>query len=586
MKKNKNFNKKFKKNFKNNCFTKPKNKPKTILKFKLNDISKSLLEKGFFSENLPNSFNTYKLSEKINSLNLTIDKEYKIFISQPTIFSLYKEGLNRRTISIPNIASYLSCIHFIALNWAILKEESKSKNSHSKISNMESYDETIKLKKFKNKPKSPFRKSLEDDIIISMGNLYQLQIDISNFYNSIYTHSICWAVCGKSESKKFIKKQNTNSNLYKKFKIFNSFDILIRSMKQNETNGIITGPFTSRIFSEIIMSKIDKKLKEKDYIFSRYVDDFNIYFRNKHEIDDALNDIQKILLEYNLYLNNSKTKINQFPFNIIIDISHEFSIKYKKNGILGVLNHSMKLYNSGEIGAITYALKFISGKKIKNKGDRNNLENIFSVLINILFSFPKNGKYVIDFIAQNKEMFYKKSIRAEEVINIEIKKCTEGNKEHETILYLELLRKLNPYTLTLENFKSILASKNDLAIIICLYIYHKNCVNDKYNNKKKSVNGDSEKNESINQLFTELEGEDYSGERWFLIYYIRTNKYIFEKYLNIQNKKVNLIKELDKKIDPYLKTGNASKENKIKMIEFNNIFKKLEESKIQFYIPD
>lgn len=88
-------------------------------------------------------------------------------------------------------------------------------------------------------------------------HLYKL--DISKCFDSIYTHSCSWAVLGKEYS-----KMNRGKNSF-----IACFDLLMRSMNRNETNGILIGPEFSRIFSEIILQAIDttieSNLKEKKY---------------------------------------------------------------------------------------------------------------------------------------------------------------------------------------------------------------------------------------------------------------------------------------------------------------------------------
>lgn len=145
---------------------------------------------------------------------------------------------------------------------------------------------------------------------------------MSSFYDSIYTHSITWAICGKEKAKKYAVF-DPSAQMPEGYDIANKFDELIRKQNCQETNGILTGPFTSRIFSEIIMAAIDKELARQKtfmgakFVFKRYVDDYKFYFRTEEEARASLWTIQKVLEEFNLSLNHSKTKIQEFPFDSV-----------------------------------------------------------------------------------------------------------------------------------------------------------------------------------------------------------------------------------------------------------------------------
>ena len=65
------------------------------------------------------------------------------------------------------------------------------------------------------------------------------KLDVSKCFDSIYTHSIVWAVIGKSASKEDI--QNANKSFGGRF------DKLMQRMHYGETNGIVIGPEFSRI---------------------------------------------------------------------------------------------------------------------------------------------------------------------------------------------------------------------------------------------------------------------------------------------------------------------------------------------------
>ena len=143
--------------------------------------------------------------------------------------------------------------------------------------------------------------------------LFLTKLDISKFFNSIYTHSISWAIKNKNYTKNHLKDENSFSA---------KFDKLMRRSNYQETNGIPIGAEVSRIFAEIIMQDIDlsveQYLKNKGLFYSvkiyRYVDDYFIYYNQKQEFEQVLNCIKYILETYNLFINDSKTVHLNRPF--------------------------------------------------------------------------------------------------------------------------------------------------------------------------------------------------------------------------------------------------------------------------------
>ncbi|TYQ03526.1 UNVERIFIED_ORG: reverse transcriptase (RNA-dependent DNA polymerase) [Zoogloea ramigera] len=142
-------------------------------------------------------------------------------------------------------------------------------------------------------------------------------LDISKCFPHIYTHSISWAV----RSKEFAKDNKGAKNTFDA-----QFDELMRLSNHDETNGILVGPETSRIFAEIILQRIDTEIQERlrldidnlefgaDYCIRRYVDDYFVFSNS----DTILDKIERITIEelekYKLYLNEAKSTTVSRPF--------------------------------------------------------------------------------------------------------------------------------------------------------------------------------------------------------------------------------------------------------------------------------
>lgn len=141
--------------------------------------------------------------------------------------------------------------------------------------------------------------------------LYLTKLDIVKFFNSIYTHTISWAVKNKEYAK-------DNIDNHAAFEC--RFDKLMQQSNYNETNGIPIGAEVSRIFAEIIMQSIDLNLenkleKEKNtFKIYRYVDDYFVFYNNKQTFDKILQILKDELKSYNLFINEAKTINLERPF--------------------------------------------------------------------------------------------------------------------------------------------------------------------------------------------------------------------------------------------------------------------------------
>ena len=186
---------------------------------------------------------------------------------------------------------------------------------------------------------------------------FQLQLDISKFFDSIYTHSISWAVKDKTYSKANISR----------YSLENEFDRIMMLANYNETNGIVIGPEVSRIFAEIILQKIDVNVEQKikklqrtygtDYVVRRYIDDYFIFSSDQELLDRISQLFEEEMEFYKLHLNDSKTQITRAPFITNIskakiklshifnrfyseffrqEVSEDFSTRYKANKIKNI----------------------------------------------------------------------------------------------------------------------------------------------------------------------------------------------------------------------------------------------------------
>ena len=149
-----------------------------------------------------------------------------------------------------------------------------------------------------------------------------VQIDVSKCFDSIYTHSLPWAVIGKNQTKFSLEDSKATFG--------GRFDAVMQQLNQNETNGIVIGPEFSRIFAEIILQSTDveleralakrAKLKHKvDYEIFRYVDDYFVFYNEQSTELRVIEELQEILKTKKLSINAAKVK--SYPKPIITEIT-------------------------------------------------------------------------------------------------------------------------------------------------------------------------------------------------------------------------------------------------------------------------
>lgn len=316
-------------------------------------------------------FNMSKLAEYISDnpfYTMKMFNDKKVYNTEPITFTIPKSNISRREYKIPNIYSYLNLMFFIQKN----KEEFKriflaNKFSTSKFFSLADFD-------FK------FTDNLKKTLLF--GGNHILNVDLSNFYHSLYTHSIPWVIMGKKNAKKERDKGFSNK-----------LDKLIASCQYNQTHGIPTGNILSRIISELYMCYIDSEMENKGYRYARYVDDISFPFNFEEEKDKFYRDFNKLCMKYELKINDKKTEINDFPY--IHTQNKDFIFNYFKNyssdskeetwiiGIKNFIDLCIDEERKGNKGAIKCIFPVIENTFKYKKINKNKISKIFGYTNNI-----------------------------------------------------------------------------------------------------------------------------------------------------------------------------------------------------------
>jgi len=191
-------------------------------------------------------------------------------------------------------------------------------------------------------------------------------LDITKFFPSLYTHSVSWAVRGKRRTKnqRFGKDKQNNKIANESFDV--AFDDLLQQLNYRETHGIPIGPELCRIFSEVILQKIDStvisKLKQggfelgKEYWCYRYIDDYFLFFNDENTYVQFHKGLSDELEKFKLYLNDDKNHASTRPFISPVSI-RKLEISSYLIDLLNRKNELRSRWSSNEVNKLRALIK-------------------------------------------------------------------------------------------------------------------------------------------------------------------------------------------------------------------------------------
>ncbi len=346
-------------------------------------IANWLLKEGYFPEQyiLPPTFRVdgFKLASKPKVKDLEkIGRQKVISISYP------KSLLTHREFGIQYPYYYHDIIYWMIQDW-----DDILKHLFNKDLSIYSYSFPIPVNARDKSKLSPLRSgrmiyewiAMAEKDLVAEANKYNLIVrsDITNFYNSLYTHSIGWALHGQEAAFKDKAYKLTG----------NKIDHLVQYASYGRTNGIPVGSAFSDLIAEIVLASIDrnvsKRLKHLDFLATRFKDDYRILCHNKKDAKEILKVLADELILFNLLINESKTHILELPSGLYRHHDrayHPHSLKYRKN-----------------INFKTFELTLLTALDIHREFSGTNvLEKFFSELFNdahelkIVFAKEKNSQ--------------------------------------------------------------------------------------------------------------------------------------------------------------------------------------------------
>ncbi|MBD3338546.1 MAG: hypothetical protein GF353_05535 [Candidatus Lokiarchaeota archaeon] len=370
-----------------------------IKKIDKRKIARWLLEEGYYPEQyvLPPCFcvNKFDLqtepyfktrSKEDDSIIYNPERSEQIFISFP------KSQLTERTFGIMEPRLYHDIVWYLMQDW-----EDVISHLFNQRNKIYSYSFPIPVNKKDVGNIGPLRagrliyefiEMAENDIVAEAHRFkYILIADIKNFYPSIYTHSIVWALHDKRAARKDIGKYAL---------LGSKIDRLLQNSNDRCTNGIPIGSAVSDLISEILLASIDRSCSEElkkrgiQFVAVRFKDDYRFLCESKNDADTIIKILQGNLRDYNLSLSESKTVVNELPEGLFrqwtaeyqkYSLKYYYPINYKQfeMTLRAVLNIDQKYPNTGIVDK--FLSELVSRKfKLKLRLNGKEILKVFSLL--------------------------------------------------------------------------------------------------------------------------------------------------------------------------------------------------------------
>lgn len=231
----------------------------------------------------------------------------------------------------------------------------------------------------------------QESILQSLEYDYIFDTDISNCYDSIYTHSIAWATNGKKKAK---------SKRGDKTLLGNIIDTRIQWSQNGQTNGIPQGSVLMDLIAEIVLGYIDinilieiQRNSIAKYKILRYRDDYRIFVKNYSDGEKILRILSETLAQFGMKLNAGKTVGSN---NIISQSIKKDKIswlkinthhKNKQKLLLLIRAHSLEHPNSGSLLKSLREFDQLLEKKVITVKD--SIPQLIAISTDIAFNNPR-----------------------------------------------------------------------------------------------------------------------------------------------------------------------------------------------------
>jgi hypothetical protein len=321
----------------------------------------SLVRKGYLPLEIPPPFTTVPLADLFDgdARALTLSDKW----TECTRHNLARLSGFRRPLKIPNPRSYIALAMVIEKHWDTI-------NAHCKTQRL-AISRPVATRTAERAARSRFhiRERPKLRARLWRGQRFVLFADVSQFYPTLYTHAIPWALHGKAFAKAHMRHTD-GDEIDKAMSACSggqTIGIPIGPDASFVAIGIPIGPDASFVVAETVLTAVDAMLKDKlgNLRGFRYLDDYELAFGSRGEAEEAQLAIEGALGDFELIANPFKTHIRELPLAWSPSWTHDlrtFPIRTSSPAL--VLNDLIALFSrAAEIaggdrhkGALKYAL--------------------------------------------------------------------------------------------------------------------------------------------------------------------------------------------------------------------------------------
>jgi Reverse transcriptase (RNA-dependent DNA polymerase) len=370
-------------------------------KLSTESLISGLLNHGLFPDKIPPCFTSQGFAELASELlaeyianedGNKIKKYIEKYSSDYIRYQALRDTNVPRHLGVPHPASYAVQVFAIARHWQLILEHcNKPVSQFSQIHVRHTSNGRVFEMNYKGD--EHYAKE-ETELTWMAGSKYVVKADIASCFPSMYTHTIPWALHGKTEAKKPDQA----------FKLAGNFiDKVTQGTRDKQTNGLLIGPHSSNVISEIILTTIDVDLQKKGYVkVLRYIDDYTFYAKNHDEAERFVKDLGMCLRAYELSLNDKKTQILELPrpstenwiqrlSTFVFSDSEEIRISTIRSYLDLALECSKKI---GKSTPLNYAIKSLGDRRLNCRAKRMYTQEAINLALAYPYLTPLLDEYV------------------------------------------------------------------------------------------------------------------------------------------------------------------------------------------------
>lgn len=307
-----------------------------------------------------------------------------------------KDGrLSWRPMSLINPVIYVDLVHVITneSNWRFLLNRFKrfARNDRIQCLSLPLVSQSSRSSKAE-QILAWWRDIEQSSIALSLQYPYVAQTDIADCYGSIYTHSVAWAIHGKSAMKR-MGLQDYKGTLGGKL------DTRLQDMSQGQTNGIPQGSILMDFIAELVLGYADlaisislSRQKIEKYRILRYRDDYRIFSESPVVCEAILKAISEVHQSLGMKINSAKTFVSDNvvgtsvkPDKLAWIVAAPRQANMHKQ-LLAIHSYAQKFPNSG---ALVRALSEFHKKAQRRNWKSDNILPSIAIVADIAVQNPK-----------------------------------------------------------------------------------------------------------------------------------------------------------------------------------------------------